>query len=352
MKKITLTLFCLISLNLLSQKSIDKPSQAEWDLFIEQRILAIQKDLLQLALDGKIKSYKDDSFTAFYSKSDIISLTQEETLIPIYDENGVQVRDSSIYRRFDVTEFKGISFCRSLPNNLLSFSSEETLLGVGIIYNPVFFGIPSEADFVLCYFSIEDISKNLSIEKLKFLQLAFQYARTVQSFENSNDTMLFLESKSRNLLLTKRNQLPLLDLQKATIKSSLIFMTDLMSNIMGYTYYDYQLKKESKYNEFPFNYYHVEIVLIHDGDNDCGVKDTAITMSAPFPILSQISYNPNGKVASFIFSLDASNSSNIKPAKNEKDLKFSISRAELNKYTNLQPMLWLFEDYYDWKMKR
>lgn len=344
-KKILLLLLLIHFLETKAQQTIATPSSKDWETYLFKRIDGIQQQLYKLALELKIKAYKNDSLTSFYTLKDLKLRGSESIALFIQtDPKDADIGYDSIgIIPFNPKDLKGLCFVSQYLSSPFETEEKSNLKAIGILFQPTFSGMTfNKMPFAL--FNPTDVQNVLSAQDFEFLKLYYYFCKHGGGNFKYYDNYEEIHDNNFNELSNLRTKLIIGDsIQNKLIFSMLNsndFYAEIWHNETKKILFDEQKNKILSAEEFKNNYRFFFTIEIEIDPDD------------PEIILDSVAFHPHifDSPKHLIFNkemtLDKVRFKFINKQSIMKDeYTFTIAKKDLIE-SSFQPiMLWFYEDY-------
>lgn len=329
--------------SLQAQNTLDIPSSGEFLNYLHARQDAIEEKLYYLLLSQKIKPYKNDSFASMYNITEFKERGGMEKRLEF--ENYVMIKPDSTLVPFSPKGITGIWFAEHVGSGK-EIVSINTLKGIALAYQPVFFGTRLTA-IPLCWIKTADLVKNLPRQDLEFLLQLLHYGRNGNFVLEipGTDAFYALNTSGQRTIVPDSN---LYNRITKMLTSSQFYIEDQIYFAKGPKslagkIYDEQLRRVITLDTFNQRYQREALIFIQTdpGDPTQG-RDSTIYVPHRLDKVYAVNYDKQlRQITHYRFSLY------IPGVKRQEVHTFSIP---VNRnYTAAKPVIWFYEDYIRWK---
>ncbi len=343
MKKLLLLLmaFCFIQLGF-AQKTENIPTEAEWRNYLHSRLSGIQTKLYNLALQGKVNAYTNDSFKTVYSLEHLKYRGSNKYQKYI---NGIDDNADSTYRPFSPNKIQTIWFKQKTNTAAFDIHQQRELTGIALIYQPSYrLGLLS-MPHPLLNIRINDLKTFLTIDEFSFISLLYYYSLQCNTLNMVNimadeDPFYFYNTYPSSSYVI--DSIFIDKIVYMQLNSGGFINDQLYNNPLEKIILDHQTEELISNSEFNRKYYGSRKTRIVTGivNNQQVLKDTIIQEPYPMYFISSIEMKGANAMG---FNFD------IVP-ENKVSLKFSISLQALKDKKIAPTYVWFYEDYFRWKL--
>ncbi len=350
-KKILLLLLLIHFLETKAQQTIATPSSKDWETYLLKRIDGIQQQLYKLALELKIKAYKNDSLTSFYTLKDLKLRGSESIALFIQtDPKDADIGYDSIgIIPFNPKELKGLCFVSQYLSSPFETEENSNLKAIGILFQPTIGGMLFNK-MPIALFNPNDVQNVLSAQDFEFLKLYYYFCKHGEGkqkyYENYNkiwgDHFYALSYlKTQNYIGDS--------LQNKLIYSMLSdndFFKEIWNNNSNKILFDEQEKTKLSFFEFEINYGQTTTLFLNTDPDDPTIgKDTVVSYPVMLVMPQQIIFNKDNSLNQLKFTFKKEEIKGLKSQKLKNEYSFTISKKDLID-SGFQPaMIWFYEDY-------
>lgn len=339
-----LLIHCCI-FNSFAQKQFALPTQKEWADYFFSKEKTVRTKLYELALSGTIKAYKNDSLKTCFNLDELkargsneIASNEDEIVIPMNPDN-----------------LEHILFTKKINTSPFETTEINQLQGIAITYSP-FIGFTKLWSNPFCWFSPNDVKKNLTPEEYNWLCLIFHYSKYNHNlaFQFSGDFDHFWEINHVNNSLDINKADSLLYKKLSISLNTSNFYMDFLLNYNTYVFpdtipvliHDLQTKKNINLYKFETTYHDEIAVFISTDPKDPTIGyDSLINIPFQLNHISSLTVNTNTfKITSFNYEFAPKY-----PPKTT--YRFLIDAEAVRKLNDIPAVFWFFEDYFRWKLK-
>ncbi len=345
------SIFILIALCFIStaKAQVNKalPTKQQWETYFFEKKAAIQTKLYNLALQGKLKGYYNDSLASYFSIEDLKKRGGKENIVNIADRTypGEYI-DSVVFEPLNPKDISSFWFEKTIDYDQNLQKETNELKAITLNFSPTIMGMQLK-EMPLFFLSISDLKIHLSKDEYDWLMLVYFYIKrdnTIRFIENNDDTTYdrFWNIKLFPNITHTTDSLFFKKLSTSLFLSHFYINNFFYYDIPNYTrkpfIYDNQLKKLIDLNQFDEKYYNLISVPILDNNGDY-FKDTLIRERYNNEKINSVEWNlKSQKIENIIFF--------ITNGIEKSSLKFSIPITVLKNENMLPKNFWFFEDYY------
>ncbi|MES2617365.1 MAG: hypothetical protein V4613_05775 [Bacteroidota bacterium] len=343
-KLIAFLLLCICAHESIAQKQFAPPTEKDWNNYFFSKEKAIRTKLFNLALEGKITAYKNDSLAGKYSIEDLKSRGNFEIVM------NEQVGNVSM----NADKLEHIWFIKTITTSPFESTESNVLKCIAITFSPIFGSIKANQS-PFCLFAPQDVKKMLTPEEYNWLMLIYHYTKNDNTlvYRDLDDYDVFWEiNHVKNSYVANKADSSLYKKLGISLLSSNFYMEEALGrdifhgDTMPALIYDLQTKQYIDLYKFETSYSDETVVFLATDLNDPTVGyDTMIANPFQFRHINSFTVNASTyKITSFNYEFVTSN-----PPK--KTYRFTIATEPIRNLNTLPAVFWFFEDYFRWKSK-
>lgn len=350
-KKILLLLLLIHFLESKAQQTIATPTNKDWETYLLKRIDGIQQQLYKLALELKIKAYKNDSLTSFYTLKDLKLRGSIEFIefFPLDAKDPYLAKDTVFKLPFNPKDLKGLCFVSQYLSSPFETEEKSNLKAIGILFQPTFSGMLfNKMPFAL--FNPTDVQNVLHAQDFEFLKLYYYFCKHGEGKQKHYENYNQIQGDHFYELSYLKTQNNIGDsLQNKLIYSMLSdndFFKEIWDNNSNKILFDEQEKTKLSFNDFEVNYFQTSVVFLNTDPDDPTIgKDTVVSYPVMLVMPQQIVFNKDNSLNQLKFTFKKEEIKGLKTQKNLNEYSFTISKKDLID-SGFQPaMIWFYEDY-------
>lgn len=355
-KNLLLILLLFLRFNTYAQETIKIPTDKEWSNYLQKRIDGIQQKIYQLAKDSKIKAYKNDSLSSFYSRNDLLERAQEQKIVfrPSNYNNPEIGYDSLIVVPFNPKVLKGFCFTSEQITSPFETNDLSKLKSIGILYQPVIGGLVCSKQ-PLALFDPNEIQGFLKPNEFEFLKLYYYFCKhgdgQLKNYENYEQ----VEGNNFEELFSMKIQRFNGDsLQQKLIYS--MFQSEVFYNAFFHKeefiiddskiIFDEQEQVKISHYTFETNYQRLYNFFISDFKNPEIGYDTFEYMPFVINLPTHLVFNKDLSLEKLKYIFSNKEIENVASNKTKNEYVFTVSKADLIESGFQKVLIWFFEDYY------
>src|SRR6478609_4722519 len=152
-KLIAFLLLCFYAKESFAQKQFNPPSEKDWNDYFFSKEKAIRTKLFNLALEGKLKAYRNDSMARYFSLEELKNRGSFEIVMNEVVANVPMSAD----------KLEHIWFVKNITTSPFEPTESNQLRGIAITFSPVF-GSTIGLETPYCWFAPQDIKNTLTQE--------------------------------------------------------------------------------------------------------------------------------------------------------------------------------------------
>lgn len=338
-----LIVFLFISGTIYGQNILDIPSSPEFSNYLHARQDSIEKKLYRLALTGKIKPYRTDSFASVYGATEFKERGGMEKRMDF--DHYIIIKSDSSRSPFSPKNIDGIWFVENVRSGK-DLISINTFKGIALIYQPVFDGIKT-SPIPLCWIRTADLLKSLPHRDLEFLLQLFYYGRNSNHVRElpEKDVYYHLNMTGERTIMADS---PLLGKIAGMLTYSQFYVEEQLYitkglNPIGNRIFDEQSQKTITLDTFEKHYMQEVAIFIQTNPDDPTIgRDSVLYMPIQLKTLYAVSYDHMTK------QLTNYHTRIYQPGiKRQEVSTFSIP---VNRnYLPVKSIIWFYEDYIRWR---
>lgn len=350
--KLKLLLISIFILNVaIAQVNKPLPTKQQWETYFFEKKAAIQTKLYNLALQGKIKAYYNDSLAGYYSIEDLKKKGRKEVVVALLDNESGYLYDSVYFEPFNPKDILSIWYLKKLEYNQSTQIETNQLKCLSLGYKLKIGGIEI-MEIPLFWLSISDLKSNLSKDEFDWLMLMYYYVKndnTIRFIENNDDTAYDrfweINQNTNNILIHKTDSLFFKKLSTSLYLSHFYIHDFCYYSSFRYlhTPYIFDLQQKKMINLIQFEEkYNLELIIPIQDNNGDYLKDSMIKTPHVIDKIESVEWNVKSqKIENLLFYI---------PNGIEKSsFKFSIPIYIMKNENMLPKNFWFFEDYYRFK---
>lgn len=366
MKIIFFIVLAVSCTHLKAQETILMPTQAEWDKYIDGRIIDLQRTIYKLAMSSRIKAYKTAKMnrSSFYTIEVLDRFTRGIDFVEVLDTS-LSTAEEPVYKvieilkDFSADSFEGFCFFEQQDSNLNSSSISIELKGVAPLMRAWLAGGVRDINrYPAFWLKKEELYKHLNPQDTSFINHLYRIA----NYGYYHLTTQFSRPQWREYineeLFRKNGKAIMIDtgflkLPKAILGAAKRVQFDIKGPVYDVLYekfYPAEYFLVDRYETFEF----VEMI-----DDEKSTWENPVFKSIKIPEVGRLppphslTFSKINKLNKIILRLDTTGITLKDKLTTKKPFyQFEIPITTIEANYNLRNLTWWLEDYYLWKKKK
>ncbi len=337
-KLIAIMLLCISNYEGFAQKQFAPPTEKEWNTYITTREKQLVNKIYQLAIEGKLKIYFNDSLATPISPK----------LWQMYNDNSENILNNTKTTPFNPDRLAGFLFTKTIQTSFLETKELSTLKAVALSYTPAIQDMGKIFRFPLGFFSITELNNVLTPSESAFISTLYFFARNgntiwhLSSIETDLYKDIIFQKPVATIIYTTNTTL-IKNISHSLYNVNFSIEELLLNHVNTFEIFDHQIQKPIVLSKFQTNYYTQMVVFLYLDANDptFGI-DSVIKVPYELKVIKNITIDTvNFKIKSFNYEFPH-------PLEIDKITYFSIPAEPIRKLNTFPVVFWLFEDYFRW----